>query len=88
MDDYPICPDWWPKILWELHFREVPWKRIEKVNYPPPMEAILAALLAHTSSYLLLDKKAAEGIRVSAVKSIIEAASNMDRLHNENVGRK
>jgi hypothetical protein len=88
MDDYPICPQWWPEILWELHFRVVPWKRPSPVNYPPPVEAILAALMSHTSSYLLMDKKAAGEIRVAAVNSIIEAAKNMDRLHDENVGRK
>jgi hypothetical protein len=85
MDDYPICPDWWPKILWDLHFRSVPWERHIIVNYPPPTEAILTALLAHTSSYLILDKKAAADIRAAAVKGIIEAATNLDRLHDEHV---
>ena len=85
MDDFPLCPDWWPKILWDLHFRVVPWKRPSPVNLPIASEAILSALLAHTSSYLLLDKKAAEEIRAAAVKTIIETAQNMDRLHDEAV---
>jgi len=87
MDEPPICPEWWPKILWDLHFVYIPWKRPGgPINYPPVTEAILSALLAHTSSYMLLDEKAAGAIRAAAVKSIIEAAQNMDRLHNENAG--
>ena len=85
MEDAPLCPDWWPKSLWDLHFVHVPWKRPNPVNYPPPVESILSALLAHTSSYLLLDEKAALEIRTAAVKSIIEAAQAMERLHNEAV---
>jgi hypothetical protein len=85
MEDTPLCPDWWPKSLWDLHFVQVPWKRPNPVNYPPPVESILSALLAHTSSYLLLDEKAALEIRTAAVKSIIEAAQAMERLHNEAV---
>jgi hypothetical protein len=86
MDDTPLCPDWWPKSLWDLHFVKVPWKRPGgPVNYPPATEAILSALLAHTSSYLLTDQRAAAEIREAAIKSIVEAAQNMDRLHNEAV---
>jgi hypothetical protein len=88
MDDVPICPDWWPLILWRLHFTKIPWHGGgggggNPVNYPPATDAILSALLAHTSSYLLLDQKAGAAIREEAVRSIISAAQNMDKLHNQ-----
>lgn len=85
MDDIPICPDFWPLILWQLHFRVIPWHHEgggNPVNYPPATEAILSALLAHTSSYLLLDQKAGAVIRSEAVKSIVETAQKMDKLHD------
>jgi hypothetical protein len=87
MDDVPICPDWWPLILWRLHFTKIPWHGGggggNPVNYPPATDSILSALMAHTSSYLLLDQKAGAAIREEAVKSIVSAAQNMDRMHNE-----
>ncbi len=86
MDDVPICPDWWPLILWQLHFTKIPWHGGgggNPVNYPPATDAILSALLAHTSSYLLLDQKAGAAIRAEAVKSIVSAAQNMDKQHNQ-----
>jgi hypothetical protein len=86
MDDVPLCPDWWPQILWRLHFTHIPWHGGgggNPVNYPPATDSILSALMAHTSSYLLLDQKAGAAIREEAVKSIVSAAQNMDRMHNE-----
>jgi hypothetical protein len=84
MDDVPLCPDWWPLALWQLHFTKIPWPGPgNPVNYPPAINAILSALLAHSSSYLLLDQKAGAAIRAEAVKSIASAAENMDKLHSE-----
>jgi hypothetical protein len=84
MDDVPLCPEWWPHILWKLHFTVIPWHHGgggNPVNYPPATDSILSALMAHTSSYLLLDQKAGAVIREQAVKTIIETAKNMDQLH-------
>jgi len=85
MEDIPLCPDWWPKLLWDLHFVKVPWPH-PPVNMPAALEAILLGLQMHTSSYRILDQKAAALIREAAVKSIIEAAQDMEKLHNEAVG--
>lgn len=88
MDEPPICPEWWPRILWDMHFIQVPWKRPSPINYPPAIDAILSALVAHTSSYMLLDEKVASEIRAASVKTIVETAKIMGKLHNEAVGSK
>ena len=68
--------EWWPPILIQLHKHD--W-----VNYPPVIDSILSALVSHTASYLILDKEAGSSVRAAAVKSIVEAVQNMDRLHEE-----
>lgn len=86
MEEYPICPDWWPKILWNMHFQKWPKFPLggpSPINYPVAIDHIMAALMAHTSSYLLQDKVAAHTIRQASVKTIVEMAGKMDRLHDE-----
>ena len=68
--------EWWPEILVQLHKHE--W-----VNYPPAIDSILAGLISHTASYLILDKEAGAVIRAAASKSMIETIQSMDKLHNE-----
>ncbi|MGI8952133.1 MAG: hypothetical protein ACR2FN_11170 [Chitinophagaceae bacterium] len=83
MEEVPLCPEWWPLILWNLHTTKVPWKRPIPVNYPIALESILSALNIHTSSYLLSDQKLAQQVRESAVKNIVEMAQKMDELHDQ-----
>ena len=73
--------EWWPPILIQLHKHE--W-----VNYPPVIDSILASLVSHTASYLILDKESGAAIRAAAVKSIIESVQNMDKLHEEAMANK
>jgi hypothetical protein len=68
--------EWWPPILIQLHKH---WW----VNYPPVLDSILAGLIAHTSSYMMLDKEAAVAIRTAAEKNMIDSIQNMGRLHEE-----
>ena len=54
MDDVPLCPEWWPHMLWRLHFPlNVPPHPLPPVNDPPIMNDILANLHIHTMSYLV-----------------------------------
>lgn len=41
----PICPDWWPKLVWDLHY----WPRpgVGPINLPKDVEDLMGASL-HT----------------------------------------
>ncbi len=90
MDDIPICPPWWPKILWDLHFfpRPVPLPGPGPVNIPQALEDVMASLTVHTVSYLLLDQQAAQQIRNVAEQQLVKTTQNLSRLHDEAVARK
>jgi hypothetical protein len=85
MDDIPLCPEWWPQLLWRLHFPlKIPHGGPgNPVNYPPPMNDILANLHIHTMSYLVEDKAAAQKMRDLAEKRIVELAGNLSKLHDQ-----
>lgn len=87
MDDVPICPDWWPKILWDLHFRKIPHgpgnPPPPPVNYPIAMNDIMAALSIHTLSYLLMDQQAAQSIRNQAEERVVSTVQQLTKLHDE-----
>ena len=79
-DDVPLCPPWWPRIIWDLHY----WPRPGgpgPINYPPAVEHLMAALTMHTMSYLLLDETAAAQIRQLAETQLVDTAKNLSRLH-------
>ena len=87
--DTPLCPEWWPQMLWKLHIPRPklidddgipPWG---PVNYPPAIDHIMSALLIHSSSYLLQDKAVGEQIRKMSVETIVNMAQKMDKLHIE-----
>ena len=85
MDDIPLCPEWWPHMLWRLHFPlKIPHGGgPNPVNYPPAMNDILANLHIHTLSYLVEDKKAAQEMRVLAEKRLVDAVQNLSRAHDQ-----
>ncbi len=80
--DEPLCPPWWPRILWDLHYIPRP-GGVNPVNYPPVVDDIMASLTIHTMSYLLLDQKAAQQYRSMAEEQIAQGARSMSRLHEE-----
>jgi hypothetical protein len=79
MDDPPICPDYWPRSVWQLHFAPIPFKRHgpSPVNYPPVLDEIFALINAHTLTYLQADQKAAQIVRNATEKRIVELAPMM-----------
>jgi hypothetical protein len=83
--DVPICPEWWPQMIWKLH---IPPKVIggpgpSPVNYPPAIDHIMSAMLIHTASYLLQDNEVAQQIRKASVSSIVNMAQKMGDLHDQ-----
>jgi len=86
MDDVPICPEWWPQLMWRLHF---PLKIPHggggpgPVNYPPAMNDILANLHIHTLSYLTEDKGVAQQMRTLAEKRLVDAVQNLSKAHDQ-----
>jgi len=82
-----ICPPWWPRLIWWLHFR--PWPGPEPgpnpVNYPPAIDDITASLAIHTLSYLLLDQKAAQSIRGQVEERIAMTAKQLSNLHDKSM---
>jgi hypothetical protein len=86
MDDVPICPDWWPRMLWHLHFPpKRPGPGPGPINYPPAIDSILAALTTHTLTYMYLDKEAAQQVRTVAERTITQTAQKLSRLHAESL---
>jgi hypothetical protein len=84
MDPDDICPPWWPKIIWDLHFhRPIPGTKPNPVNYPPEIENIMSALAIHTFSYKMSDQNVAQQIRTMAEEQISSAARSMSKLHDE-----
>lgn len=60
MDDVPLCPPWWPKIIWNLHFfpRPQPFLGPGPISLLAALEDVMASLTVHRMSYLLLDQQA------------------------------
>jgi hypothetical protein len=82
MDDTPICPDWWPVMLWKLHFPpKRPGPAPGPINFPPAIDSILAALTTHTLSYMYLDKDIAQQVRDLAERAIVQTTQNLSSLH-------
>ena len=72
----PTCPDWWPKLVWDLHY----WPRPGgpgPINLPRDVEDLMGALANYTSSYLLQDQEAARSIRNLAGESLVSAARRL-----------
>lgn len=88
MDDTPICPPWWPRLLWDLHYIPRPYPGPGPINYPPVVEAIMAGLAMHTMSYLLLDQPKAQTLRGEVEKQMVDSIQSMSRLHDEAIARR
>jgi hypothetical protein len=89
MDDVPLCPPWWPKIIWELHFfPRPPGSGPGPINLPVAIEDMMAALTVHTMSYLLLDQQAGQQIRAVAEAQLVKTTQNLSKLHDEAAARK
>jgi|SRR5215204_104686 len=92
-EDIPICPDWWPRLLWNLHFQLRPKRPIPggdpigPVNYPPAVDDIMAGLHIHAMSYLMLDTDAAQEIRNVAERQLTNAVQNLHRRHQEAINK-
>jgi len=84
MDDVPLCPPWWARVLWDLHFIHRPWPGPGPVNYPPAVDDIMAGLTIHTMSYQMLDQEEAQQIRNRAQASMLRTVENLSRLHAKN----
>jgi hypothetical protein len=89
-EDIPLCPEWWPRLLWRLHFPiRIPHSDPPNpVNLPVEMNDILANLQIHTMSYLVQDKAAAQQMRNIAEKRIVHLAGNLSKLHDQKFGGK
>lgn len=82
MDDIPICPEWWPQMLWKIHFPHPrPGPGPGPVNYPPAIDHIMSGLMIHSLTYMLMDKAVAQDVRNMAEKTIVETAQNLSKLH-------
>jgi hypothetical protein len=82
MNDMPTCPDWWPVMLWKLHFPPPrPGPGPGPINFPPALDSILAALTTHSLTYLYLDKDLAQQVRTLAERGIVHTAQNLSDLH-------
>jgi len=82
MDDVPLCPEWWPLMLWKIHYpSKRPGPSPGPINYPPAIDSIMAALTIHSLSYMLLDKNAAQSVREMAERTIVQTTQNLSKLH-------
>lgn len=82
-DNPPICPEWWPKLLWDLHFIPRPFPGPNPVNYPPIIDDIMAGLHIHTMSYMMREQTAAQEIRKVAEQQLTFAVQNLHKFHED-----
>jgi hypothetical protein len=88
MDPIPLCPDWWPHMLWRLHFPIVIGPHVDPpnpVNFPAGMNNIMAHLHVHTLSYLMADQQAAQEIRSASEKQLVNAIQTLSEDHDRAV---
>jgi hypothetical protein len=82
MDPDTICPPWWPRFVWDLHFWKIPRPGPGPVNYPPAVHDMMASLSIHTLTYLMMDQDAAQEIRNLAERRMVQTAQNLSRYHD------
>lgn len=87
MDEEPICPPWWPKTLWDLHYLPLPFGH-GPINIPRIVNDIMATLTIHTMSYMLEDQEEAQRIRDTAEEQLVKYVQNLSKSHDEAVVRK
>jgi hypothetical protein len=86
MDDVPLCPDWWPQLIWRLHFPinipggpPIP----NPVNLPPEMDRIFQGLAVHTMTYSMADQKAAQAIRTQLEETLSTSIKGLSKMHDK-----
>jgi len=85
MDDVPLCPEWWPRLVWDLHYHKLPWIHGgggNPVNIPPELDRIYQELSMHTMTYAMQDKAAAQAIRSSLEQSLSKAVLGLSAAHD------
>ncbi len=91
MDDVPLCPDWWPALLWRLHFPiKIPGGHgnpPNPVNLPAEMDRILQGLAMHTMTYSMNDQKAAQQMRTQLEETLSNSIRGLSRMHDEAIRR-
>jgi hypothetical protein len=87
MDDIPLCPPWWPKIIWDLHFWPFPTPDPppNPVNYPPAMDDIFSKLAMHTFTYKFLDRELATELRGRLEESLATTVRGLSDLHETGI---
>ena len=79
-----ICPPWWPRIIWDLHFGgSGGTKPPSPVNYPPAINDIMSSLAIHTFSYYMLYQQTAQNIRTQTEQKIAQTAAKLSQLHDQ-----
>ena len=84
-DNPEICPPWWPRLMWQLHF-PIKWPHgggPGPVNYPPAINDIMAGLHIHTLSYLLADQNGAQQIRTATEQRLVQSVQNLSKAHEQ-----
>ena len=84
MDDVPICPDWWPHLVWRLHFPiKIPGIKGPNPphNRPQEMDQIYKELSIHTMTFSMKDQKAAKEIRAQLEESLSTLIKGLSRSH-------
>jgi hypothetical protein len=86
MDDIPICPEWWPLMLWKIHFPpKRPGPGPGPINFPPAIDSIMASLAIHSFSYMLIDKSAALHVRDAAERTLSSTVNQLSKYHLDSV---
>ena len=78
-DDIPLCPEWWPHMLWNLHFPGgivFPHKGGGggPVNRPAELNRVLIALASYTLTYQMPEADQTLKLRELAHAEIVAAA--------------
>jgi hypothetical protein len=76
MDDIPICPLWWPELIWRLiHHPEPPpwWKSVSK-DIREATEELLAGLATYHQVQMLGPK--AEKVQAEVRRAAVEQMGN------------
>ena len=89
MDNPPLCPEWWPKLNWDLHFGKFPWPPGPgPVNLPIEMDNIFKQLSAHTMTYTMRDQKLAQVMRTQLEGSLGNSIKNLSAMHDASIAGK
>ena len=89
MDDVPLCPDWWPRLIWDLHFFRIPHEPPPNpVNYPVEMDRIFQQLAMHTMTYTMQDQKAAQTIRTDLEQKLSRSMLGLSKGHDARMSQK